>query len=124
MAASLRNKPQQQSNLLFGDSYQKLLPALLAQTVASRRAVHRDYVIGWSDPVCGRELHPLEGSGFHGALFRQLTDYSGSQLNSMSSASIVQLPPVSVILCFKKSVFLSSSVSSIHVLPVGSVVAK
>jgi hypothetical protein len=32
MAASLRNKPQQHSNLPFGDSYQKLLLALLAQT--------------------------------------------------------------------------------------------
>jgi hypothetical protein len=64
MAASLRNKPQQHSNLLFGDSYQKLLPALLAQTVASRRAVERASVIGWSDPVCGRELHPRESSAF------------------------------------------------------------
>jgi hypothetical protein len=27
---------------------------------------------GWGEPVCGRELHPLEGSGFHGALFQQL----------------------------------------------------
>ena len=27
---------------------------------------------GWSEPVPGRELHPLESSAFHGALFRQL----------------------------------------------------
>jgi hypothetical protein len=26
----------------------------------------------WNEPVSGRELHALEGSGFHGALFRQL----------------------------------------------------
>jgi len=29
---------------------------------------------GWSEPVPGRELHPLKSSAFHGALFRQLTD--------------------------------------------------
>ena len=28
---------------------------------------------GWSEPVPGRELHPLESSAFHGALLRQLT---------------------------------------------------
>ena len=28
---------------------------------------------GWSEPVPGRELHPLESSAFHGALFRQLS---------------------------------------------------
>ena len=27
---------------------------------------------GWSEPVPGRELHPLKSSAFHGALFRQL----------------------------------------------------
>ena len=27
---------------------------------------------GWSEPVPGRELHPLESSAFHGALLRQL----------------------------------------------------
>src|SRR5580692_5182380 len=26
---------------------------------------------GWSEPVPGRELHPLESSAFHGALLRQ-----------------------------------------------------
>ena len=29
---------------------------------------------GWSEPVPGRELHPLKSSAFHGALFRQLSD--------------------------------------------------
>jgi len=27
---------------------------------------------GWSEPVPGRESHPLKSSAFHGALFRQL----------------------------------------------------
>jgi hypothetical protein len=27
--------------------------------------------IGWNEPVCGRELHPLASSDFHGVLFRQ-----------------------------------------------------
>jgi hypothetical protein len=27
---------------------------------------------GWSEPVPGRESHPLNSSAFHGALFRQL----------------------------------------------------
>src|SRR5712664_4778727 len=29
---------------------------------------------GWSEPVPGRELHPLKSSAFHGALFRQLPE--------------------------------------------------
>jgi hypothetical protein len=28
----------------------------------------------WNEPVPLRELHPLESSAFHGALFHQLTD--------------------------------------------------
>src|SRR5271157_5236625 len=28
---------------------------------------------GWSEPVPGRELHPLKSNAFRGALFRQLT---------------------------------------------------
>src|ERR1700686_2663028 len=28
---------------------------------------------GWSEPVPGRELHPLKSSAFHGALLPQLT---------------------------------------------------
>jgi hypothetical protein len=28
---------------------------------------------GWSEPVPGRELHPLKSSAFHGALYRQLS---------------------------------------------------
>jgi hypothetical protein len=30
---------------------------------------------GWSEPVPGRELHPLKSSAFHGALLRQLTNH-------------------------------------------------
>ena len=62
MAASLRNKPQQHSNLLFGDSYQTLLLALLAQTVAAGVAVERVPATA----VCGRELHLLKSSAFTG----------------------------------------------------------
>jgi enamine deaminase RidA (YjgF/YER057c/UK114 family) len=29
---------------------------------------------GWSEPVPGRELHPLKSNAFHGALFRQLDE--------------------------------------------------
>src|SRR5216117_3336166 len=28
---------------------------------------------GWSEPVPGREFHPLKSSAFHGALFQQLS---------------------------------------------------
>src|SRR5947208_9664847 len=34
---------------------------------------------GWSEPVPGRELHPLKSSAFHGALFRQLTISSSTR---------------------------------------------
>src|SRR5262252_1963798 len=30
---------------------------------------------GWSEPVPGREFHPLKSSAFHGALFRQLRTF-------------------------------------------------
>ena len=29
---------------------------------------------GWSEPVPGRELHPLKSSAFHGALLQQLPE--------------------------------------------------
>jgi hypothetical protein len=31
---------------------------------------------GWSEPVPGRELHPLKSSAFHGALFQQLSEFT------------------------------------------------
>ena len=38
---------------------------------------------GWSEPVPGRELHPLKSSAFHGARFHQLTArYSIGSSNS------------------------------------------
>jgi hypothetical protein len=33
---------------------------------------------GWSEPVPGREFHPLKSSAFHGALFRQLPTWAKS----------------------------------------------
>src|SRR6266496_3259328 len=33
------------------------------------------FATGWSEPVPGRELHPLKSSAFHGALFRQFTRF-------------------------------------------------
>ena len=32
---------------------------------------------GWSEPVPGRELHPLKSSAFHGALYQQLIVVAG-----------------------------------------------
>src|SRR5499427_6309981 len=37
---------------------------------------------GWSEPVPGRELHPLKSSAFHGALFRQLELEQAPNLSS------------------------------------------
>jgi hypothetical protein len=34
---------------------------------------------GWSEPVPGRELHPLKSSAFHGALYRQLWNQPRTQ---------------------------------------------
>src|SRR5260370_32172551 len=41
---------------------------------------------GWSEPVHGRELHPLKSSAFHGALLPQLAD--GAALLPRSSRTI------------------------------------
>src|SRR5271166_4519840 len=43
-------------------------------------------VTGWSEPVPGRELHPLKSSAFHGALLRQLPGRQ-SQLCDRGGAS-------------------------------------
>jgi len=43
-------------------------------------------ITGWSEPVPGRELHPLKSSAFHGALFRQLT--LGISLASSDTAGV------------------------------------
>src|SRR6267142_6835396 len=47
---------------LYIDSYDSFV-ASAAATIAT----------GWSEPVPGRELHPLKSSAFHGALFRPTT---------------------------------------------------
>jgi hypothetical protein len=36
---------------------------------------------GWSEPVPGREFHPLKSSAFHGALLRQQLAQFGTLLN-------------------------------------------
>jgi len=45
---------------------------------------------GWSEPVPGRELHPLKSSAFHGALFRQLS--SVRRAAAAASRSLAALP--------------------------------
>src|SRR5262249_43002588 len=45
--------------------YTESSDSLVASTDAS-------VATGWSEPVPGRELHPLKSSAFHGALLRQL----------------------------------------------------
>jgi hypothetical protein len=35
---------------------------------------------GWSEPVPGRELHPLKSSAFHGALFHQQTTLTSASI--------------------------------------------
>ena len=39
---------------------------------------------GWSEPVPGRELHPLKSSAFHGALSRQLQSFSYNSASTFS----------------------------------------
>src|SRR6059036_2989667 len=40
---------------------------------------------GWSEPVPGRELHPLKSSAFHGALFHQLSGTTRAHYYSAKS---------------------------------------
>jgi hypothetical protein len=37
----------------------------------------------WSEPVPGRELHPLKSSAFHGALLQQLRPQPGANLQGL-----------------------------------------
>ena len=39
---------------------------------------------GWSEPVPGRELHPLKSSAFHGALLHQQCRVSDEQANNQN----------------------------------------
>ena len=54
---------------------------------------------GWSEPVPGRELHPLKSSAFHGALFRQLTHRSIENLAIWVVVSHEYLPPGARMAC-------------------------
>src|SRR5450755_3117917 len=56
-------------SLLRGYRAQTLYTESSDSSVASAAA---SIATGWSEPVPGRELHPLKSSAFHGALFRQL----------------------------------------------------
>jgi hypothetical protein len=44
---------------------------------------------GWSEPVAGREFHPLKSSAFHGALLRQTVDSYRVTDHSSSIVSVV-----------------------------------
>jgi hypothetical protein len=54
-------------------------------------------VTGCSEPVPGRELHPLKSSAFHGALLRQLTRHSVSNIARMTVAQRVVFAWLAVI---------------------------
>ena len=57
---------------------------------------------GWSEPVPGREFHPLKSSAFHGALFRLLRFYrhfvaystGGGRMESSTSSPYLAVPIV------------------------------
>jgi len=42
---------------------------------------------GWSEPVPGRELHPLKSSAFHGALLQQLWVSAGANLSTSTNST-------------------------------------
>ena len=44
---------------------------------------------GWSEPVPGREFHPLKSSAFHGALLRQLTQRAPAQMGFCARRSML-----------------------------------
>ena len=71
--------PAQRSLMLWPARSQSRLATLYIESsdsfVASAAV---SIVTGWSEPVPGRELHPLKSSAFHGALFRHLTGSSCS----------------------------------------------
>src|SRR5262249_52512113 len=46
---------------------------------------------GWSEPVPGRELHPLKSSAFHGALLRQLSLWTRSVRTHILDRSLHQV---------------------------------
>jgi len=48
---------------------------------------------GWSEPVPGRELHPLESSAFHGALLRHQSGRFGCKMASDMAVPVTQRTP-------------------------------
>jgi len=68
------SRPAQRSLMLWPARSPSRLATLYIESsdsfVASAAA---SIATGWSEPVPGRELHPLKSSAFHGALLRQLT---------------------------------------------------
>src|SRR5712692_9367127 len=46
---------------------------------------------GWSEPVPGRDLHPLKSNAFHGALLRQLCDHSSAARQVDASVVLLSL---------------------------------
>ena len=70
--ATVFSRPAQRSLTLRPARSRSRLATLYTESsdsfVASAAA---SIATGWSEPVPGRELHPLMSSAFHGALFRQ-----------------------------------------------------
>ena len=65
--------PAQRSPMLWPARSPSRLATLYAESSDSLVASAAvSIATGWSDPVPGRELHPLKSSAFHDALFRQL----------------------------------------------------
>src|SRR5262249_32406190 len=61
---------------------------------------------GWSEPVPGRELHPLKSSAFHGAQFQQLHGTNWQQLaqqfSSDHSIEPVRIAHIAVLISHKE----------------------
>jgi hypothetical protein len=77
----------------FGYQRGLTLPGLVADKFARnlcfslRRTQPTTIAIGWSEPVCVRNLHTPKSSGFHGALFHQLT------LRAPLASRVINQPP-------------------------------
>jgi len=72
--ATIFSRPAQRSLTLWparSPSRQATLYTESSDSFVASAAV--SIATGWSEPVPGRELHPLKSSAFHGALLRQLS---------------------------------------------------
>ena len=56
---------------------------------------------GWSEPVPGRELHPLKSSAFHGALLRQLSGTNVYWAGAMNVRREHLVQPICALLNFR-----------------------